>query len=106
MELIFIMRRVLGLLHYEIAKAWPAHALIELARNIENAVAHGFGLQLAAVHAPEKPVVGIQFGQRGIVVGGLAVSGARDDFAMQHFKGLATITEILREPVQQLGMCW
>jgi hypothetical protein len=59
-QVILVVRRVLGMLDHKILKARPPHGPVELAGHGQHGVAEGLSLQSAAIGVPEIAVVDIE----------------------------------------------
>ena len=104
MLVVFVVRRVLGLIDDEVLEARAAHREVEFAGDREHRVIDRFGLELTAVHAPEEGVARVDLLVGRVPEGGLTIGRARDDQSVELLERLTAVAEIDGEPVEQLGV--
>ena len=101
---VFVMRRMFGLLQFEQIKAWPFHFQVQLSADGQDGVADFLGFQSPAIHSPQKLVVSINRFCIGVALRSLTIRGTGDDQTMQILERLTILQEVARQPVEQFRM--
>ena len=100
--MVFVVRRMSGLLQLEKIKARPVHGALQLPAHHEHGIPKLLSLQAATVHAPQQAVAGIYNRAPPVPGRGLPVGAAGHDQSMERLEGLISITKFTGQPIQEL----
>ena len=106
MQMVFVMRRMLGFFDDKIPERRSSHAPVQEPGQLQHRITISLSLQSSSIHSPQIAIVTIDACLARIGGRHLTIGGTGENQSMQLLEGLTSVPEFHRQPVQQVRMAW